>query len=346
MPRAAPGRRRRRRRHRGRRRGDRLRWRRDRGHGGRRTGAAREEEHPRDAHRERRGKDPGDHLPPRSRLPGGSPAERRKGRRGGRPPEPLRLAEGVLEEAHAAPPLPSRNQRHGHAAHPTRFDPSKRDAAARTTSSRSTRAALRTHAASRARSHSWLIRRGTPRDRRWMQPLGRGGQEGRSGGPRDAHPVLDVPGGFPQVQRQDRRPHGDPLVELAQLRKAELFLQLLLSEQDDLEELALLRLQVREEPNLLQERRGEVLRLVDDQDRAPSDFRLGENEGTGSARPAGPSASRRARSRRSRRGPCAAAPSPSARCSRPGRSRTAPATAAAARGRRWSCRPRCRPSPR
>jgi hypothetical protein len=158
--------------------------------------------------------------------------------------------------------------------------------------------------------------------------------------------VLDVPGGFPQVQRQDRRPHGDPLVELAQLGKAELFLQLLLSEQDDLEELALLRLQVREEPNLLQERRGEVLRLVDDQDRAPSDFRLGEKVESKEpvqrvqqvlrVRRAGPPKS----SRTVRSNSFSVSKVFTTRRSRP--LRQPPQQ----RGRRWSCRPRCRPSPR
>jgi hypothetical protein len=51
----------------------------------------------------------------------------------------------------------------------------------------------------------------------------------------------------------DLRPHRDPLVELAKRGQRELLLELPLADKDDLEELALLRLQVREEPHLLEE---------------------------------------------------------------------------------------------
>ena len=58
----------------------------------------------------------------------------------------------------------------------------------------------------------------------------------------------------------------DPLAELAQPLPVELLAQLRLADQDDLEELALIGLEVREQADLLEQLVLEVLGFVDEQD--------------------------------------------------------------------------------
>ena len=107
----------------------------------------------------------------------------------------------------------------------------------------------------------------------------RPGQKKRSPRPsRHAEAVMDVPRGLLPGQGQDLRTHGHPLVQLAQRRKGKLLLELLLPDQHDLEEFALLRLQVGEKADLFQQGGREVLRLVDDQHGASAAIRLGEKE--------------------------------------------------------------------
>ena len=65
-------------------------------------------------------------------------------------------------------------------------------------------------------------------------------------------------------------PAGDALRELAQFRPCEQIAQLGLTDQDDLQQLGRRRLEIGEQPHLLERVRTQVLRLVDDQHDAPS----------------------------------------------------------------------------
>ena len=82
---------------------------------------------------------------------------------------------------------------------------------------------------------------------------------------RDLHPVLDVRARLLLGERPQVISRGDPLGELTQLRPGEELRQLGLADQDDLEELLPRRLEVRQQPDLLEHLGAEVLRLVDDQ---------------------------------------------------------------------------------
>ena len=62
---------------------------------------------------------------------------------------------------------------------------------------------------------------------------------------------------------------GDSLRELPQAVLRELLPELRLSDEDDLQEFLLRRLQVCQQAQLFQYALGQVLRLVDEQDRAP-----------------------------------------------------------------------------
>ncbi len=92
------------------------------------------------------------------------------------------------------------------------------------------------------------------RPRRELRPPVRAG---------DPQAVRDVPLGLEPVERGEVITNRDPLAKLAQALLVELVAQLGLADQDDLEELALVRLEVREQAHLLEEIRLEVLRLVD-----------------------------------------------------------------------------------
>ena len=61
----------------------------------------------------------------------------------------------------------------------------------------------------------------------------------------------------------------DPLIELPQPRQGKLLLQFDLTDQYNLQELLFLRFEIRQDPDLFQDRKGQILRLIDDQDRVP-----------------------------------------------------------------------------
>ena len=82
----------------------------------------------------------------------------------------------------------------------------------------------------------------------------------------DLHPMLHVRDRLLGGERTQVRAHGNPLGELTQLRPGQELLELGLADQDDLEELLPRRLDIRQQTNLLQDRRTQVLGLVDDQD--------------------------------------------------------------------------------
>ncbi len=63
---------------------------------------------------------------------------------------------------------------------------------------------------------------------------------------------------------------GDALRELAQLGAREQLAQFRLADEDDLQQLLRRRLQVRQQPHVLEHLRRQVLRFVDDQDDAPA----------------------------------------------------------------------------
>ena len=73
--------------------------------------------------------------------------------------------------------------------------------------------------------------------------------------------------------------HRDALAQLAQVPTPEILVELRLTDQDDLDQLPVLGLQVREQPNLLEHRGAEVLRLVDhEQDLTPRGVLLQQEE--------------------------------------------------------------------
>ncbi len=80
----------------------------------------------------------------------------------------------------------------------------------------------------------------------------------------DMEPVGDVVQGFFLGKRLQVIPRGNTLVELAQVLEREHLAQLGLTDEDDLDQLLLLRLEVREEADLLENLRRKVLRFVDD----------------------------------------------------------------------------------
>ena len=93
----------------------------------------------------------------------------------------------------------------------------------------------------------------------------RGAREGqRPGQPRDAQAVLHVAVRLLARQGLQIAADADALVELAQLVELELFFELGLAHEEDLQELARGRLQVGEDPDLLERLHAHLLRLVDD----------------------------------------------------------------------------------
>ncbi len=93
-----------------------------------------------------------------------------------------------------------------------------------------------------------------------MRPRRKGRAPVRAG---DAQPVVDVALGLEAVERLEVVAHGDALAQLAQAALVEPVAQLGLADQDDLQQLALVGLEVREQPHLLEQLRLEILRLVD-----------------------------------------------------------------------------------
>ena len=94
----------------------------------------------------------------------------------------------------------------------------------------------------------------------------------------DVQAVMDVAIGLLLVEIGERAADRHALVELRHLRRANLVEQLRLSDENDLNELFLIGLEVREHANLLEELRREVLRLVEDRDAALSERELREQE--------------------------------------------------------------------
>ena len=104
-----------------------------------------------------------------------------------------------------------------------------------------------------------------------VDQVGRGAREFQRRAERGAaQPMVDVVAGFVRVERRQVIADRDPLPELLQLRRRELVAQVRLADQDDLQQLRLLGLEVREHPQLLERAEAEVLRFVDDQQDEPS----------------------------------------------------------------------------
>ncbi|MEZ6194475.1 MAG: hypothetical protein R3F20_01930 [Planctomycetota bacterium] len=83
---------------------------------------------------------------------------------------------------------------------------------------------------------------------------------------RDLHAVHEVLEGLLHAERRQVIAHRDALPQLPETGVLDLLLQLGLPEQEDLDELLGLGLEVRDQPDLLHRREGQVLRLVDDED--------------------------------------------------------------------------------
>src|SRR5215831_6302851 len=79
--------------------------------------------------------------------------------------------------------------------------------------------------------------------------------------------ALDVFTHLVMGQRTDGGLHTDPLPELAKLGQLELQLELRLTHEQDLQQLLGRRLEIREQPNLLEGLRSQVLGFVENQDR-------------------------------------------------------------------------------
>ena len=82
----------------------------------------------------------------------------------------------------------------------------------------------------------------------------------------DPEPVLHVAGSARRIERAELAAHRHALLELSHLRQLEAFSQLGLPDQYDLQEL-LPPFELREDPDLLEQRQRQVLRLVDHDDR-------------------------------------------------------------------------------
>src|SRR5207248_3006803 len=85
---------------------------------------------------------------------------------------------------------------------------------------------------------------------------------------RDIEPVMDVTIRLLFIEIGERAPDRDTLIELGHLRRANLVEELGLSDEHDLNELFLIGLEIRQDANLLEEFRCEVLCLVEDRDAA------------------------------------------------------------------------------
>ncbi len=94
----------------------------------------------------------------------------------------------------------------------------------------------------------------------------------------DPQAMADVFRGLVAVERLEVPPYRDPLVQLRQIRTAEDGAQLRLADEHDLQELLGLGLEIREQAQLLEHHRRQVLRLVDDDDDARARDFLGEQE--------------------------------------------------------------------
>src|SRR5690606_23589523 len=87
---------------------------------------------------------------------------------------------------------------------------------------------------------------------------------------RDAQPVADVRRRFGAAQRLEVIAARDALRDLTHLRALEQVAELRLTDQDDLQQLLRRRLEIRQEPHLLEELGAQRLRFVDDQHDSPT----------------------------------------------------------------------------
>src|SRR5262249_39326707 len=86
-------------------------------------------------------------------------------------------------------------------------------------------------------------------------------------GPRDAQPEADVGTHLVRRERTNPAPERDPLLELVKLGQGQLRSKLGLAREEDLEQRLAGGLKVRQEPDLLEGLRRQVLSLVDDDER-------------------------------------------------------------------------------
>ncbi len=82
--------------------------------------------------------------------------------------------------------------------------------------------------------------------------------------------MLDVLAGLGARERFQVVTRGDSLGELTEIDPREHGAQLGLSDQEDLQQLVIVRLQVREQTDLLQHLAAQVLRFIDDENGAPT----------------------------------------------------------------------------
>src|SRR5262245_45370506 len=90
-----------------------------------------------------------------------------------------------------------------------------------------------------------------------------GRERGPAVGARNAQTMHDVALGLEPVERREVVADRDALPELAQLLAIELLAKLGLADEDDLQQLALVGLEVGQEPDLLEQLGLEVLGLID-----------------------------------------------------------------------------------
>ena len=126
------------------------------------------------------------------------------------------------------------------------------------------------NAPSNARSQITLMMRGMPSLSRCTSRNAAAEKTSPVAEPATRNAMIHIRGGLGARQRGEVIAAGNALSELAQLDAREHFAQLGLADQDDLQQLLRRRLQVREQPHLLQRFGREVLRLVDDHDDAPA----------------------------------------------------------------------------
>ena len=96
--------------------------------------------------------------------------------------------------------------------------------------------------------------------------------------PGNAEAMLDVLADFVAIQRAQVIADRDALAKLAKVVIVQAITQLGLAHEDDLQQFAIVGLQIGEEANLFEEFVGEVLRFVDDEDGVAAGVRLGEEE--------------------------------------------------------------------
>ncbi len=110
-----------------------------------------------------------------------------------------------------------------------------------------------------------------------MDPLNGFGCEhhpGKLAGQRQT--VVDIISAFLQGQRENFVANGDALIQLFQLRFQEAVVQFLLPDEDDLQQLFLLRFQIGQQANLLQHLEAQGLGFVNNQHGGPALGMLGE----------------------------------------------------------------------